>query len=554
VQYRARVPRRLLLGPLLRYVGETEATLWVETDGPCEVSALHAAAPTFCVRGRHYGLLYVKGLEPGTRYEYAVELDGERVWPDPGSAMPAPSIRTPKAGERHRVVFGSCRVAYPHESPYDLTKDESPLGREVDALRAYALRMRELPESEWPHLLLMLGDQVYADEVSPHVKEFIRSRRDTSVPPGEEVADFEEYARLYHEAWGEPVIRWLLSTVSTAMVFDDHDVHDDWNTSREWVEEMRAQPWWNERIAGAFMSYWLYQHLGNLSPREHDGDELLQRARRVPDVGDHLHEFALRADRTTDGSRWTFCRDVARTRVVVVDSRAGRVLEDGDRRMVDDDEWAYVVDRARGDFNHLLLASSLPFLLPRPTHDLEAWNERVCDGAWGRPFAGLGERVRQGLDLEHWAAFDRSLEAVERLLREVGSGEHGDPPATIAMLSGDVHYAYLAEVGFPREAGVRSAVYQITCSPFRNPLDSHERAAVRLSCSRAGGVLGRALARSAGARRPGIGWRLSHGPAFDNQVATFEWEGVHAELTIERAVPGQRDEPRLETTFRQTLA
>ena len=38
---------------------------------------------------------------------------------------------------------------------------------------------------------------------------------------GEEVADFEEYTRPYWESWGDPVIRWLFSTVSIAMVFDD---------------------------------------------------------------------------------------------------------------------------------------------------------------------------------------------------------------------------------------------------------------------------------------------------------------------------------------------
>ena len=50
------------------------------------------------------------------------------------------------------------------------------------------------------------------------------------------------------------------------MVWDDHEVHDDWNTSASWVAEMRRKPWWEERIAGAIATYWLYQHLGNLSP------------------------------------------------------------------------------------------------------------------------------------------------------------------------------------------------------------------------------------------------------------------------------------------------
>ena len=67
-------------------------------------------------------------------------------------------------------------------------------------------------EAEWPDALLLLGDQVYADEVSPATLEFIEPPRHDR-PPGEEVADFEEYTRLYRESWSDPDIRWLLSTV-----------------------------------------------------------------------------------------------------------------------------------------------------------------------------------------------------------------------------------------------------------------------------------------------------------------------------------------------------
>ena len=64
------------------------------------------------------------------------------------------------------------------------------------------------------------------------------------------------------------------------MIFDDHDVHDDWNISWSWVEEMRAKPWWDARITGAFMAYWIYQHLGNLSPPEL-AEETTARARQA---------------------------------------------------------------------------------------------------------------------------------------------------------------------------------------------------------------------------------------------------------------------------------
>ena len=78
----------LMLGPLLRYVGETEATIWVETDRPCEVEILGHQARTFEVSGHHYGLVVVDGLRPGSRHEYQVALDGVVRWPEPESPCP----------------------------------------------------------------------------------------------------------------------------------------------------------------------------------------------------------------------------------------------------------------------------------------------------------------------------------------------------------------------------------------------------------------------------------------------------------------------------------
>ena len=34
---------------------------------------------------------------------------------------------------------------------------------------------------------------------------------------------------------------------------------------------MTAQPWWRDRVIGAFASYFVYQHLGNLAPDELGG-------------------------------------------------------------------------------------------------------------------------------------------------------------------------------------------------------------------------------------------------------------------------------------------
>jgi hypothetical protein len=491
----------LVLGPLLRYVGETEAVIWVETDAPCEVEVLGAREPTFCVCDHHYALVCCGGLEPGSWHEYEVLLDGERAWPlDDG--FPSSQFRTyPKDGTL-QIVFGSCRVAAPHEPPYTLSKDEDERGREIDALRTMALRMRDQPRDDRPDVLLMLGDQVYADEVSPATRAFIETKRHPSEPPGERVLDFEDYTQLYLESWSDPAIRWLMSVVSTAMIFDDHDVHDDWNISEAWLEEMRKHEWWNEHIKGALASYWVYQHLGNLAPEAHQEDALLKKVKEA-----------------------------------------------------DDAEWDWVHEHATGDFDHLLVATSLPWLLGRGMHYVEAWNEAVAGGAWGPVAARAAEGMRQSVDLEHWAAFQESFSRIVELFRAVGSGERGTPPASIVALSGDVHHAYLFEVGYPRGTALESNVWQAVCSPYRNPLGKSERQTIRIGMSRGFEVFARALARLAGVRDPGIGWRLKgDGPWFDNQVATLEIEGRDILMRLEKAVPVNEHEARLECVLEQPLA
>jgi hypothetical protein len=349
----------LVLGPALRYAGETEALIWVETDAPCTVAVLGCESGTFCVEGHHYALVQCQGLEPGKVTPYEVHLDGEPVWPLPDSPYPPSVVRTHDPAQPTRIVFGSCRVCAPHEPPHSQRKDEHPDGREVDALRALAHRMQDQEPAEWPEALILLGDQVYADEVSPGVRDFIRSRRDPEVPPGETVADFEEYTRLYWESWDEPYMRWLLSTVPSSMIFDDHDVHDDWNTSKTWVTDIRAQGWWDDRIVGGLMSYWVYQHLGNLSPRELDEYDVYARVREAEDAGELLSDYVFKADREVEGTRWSFCRDIGPARLVMVDSRAGRVLDPGKRSMVDEEEWEWIEEQARGDCKHLLIGTSL---------------------------------------------------------------------------------------------------------------------------------------------------------------------------------------------------
>jgi len=405
---------------------------------------------------------------------------------------------------------------------------------------------------------VLLGDQVYADEVSPETREFIRSRRDPSEPPGESIADFEEYTRLYRESWTEPYVRWLLATVPTAMIFDDHDVHDDWNSSRVWRQEMQATPWWQERITGALASYWVYQHLGNLSPDELEADATYAKVRAAEgeDVAPILRPFAQAADREADGAkgyRWSHWRDLGRTRLVVLDSRCGRILDGAARSMLADAELAWVEERLAGDYDHLLIGTSVPWLLSPAMYTIEAWNERMADRTGPRR-ARLGEKLRVGMDLEHWPAFHRSFERLARIVDDVAAGRRGSgrPPATVCVLSGDVHHSYVARAEFPadgadRAAGdggpPRSRVYQLTCSPVHNWVPTVLNLAFRASWNGAVEHAVRVLLSNvARVPKPPLSWRRTDRIVFGNAIATLVLEGRAARVVIESS-RDDADEP-----------
>lgn len=545
----------LVLGPMMRYVDETSASIWVETRTDSRVTVRAGGssweARTFAVHGHHYALVEADGIEPGSVLPYTLEINGTQCWPEAASEYPPPVIATLKPGKPLRMAYGSCRTSVPHDSAGNRTHG-------VDSLRAYALAMAAGGGLAWPDLVAFLGDQVYADLTSEQMQEFIRSRRDIDAPPGEELKDYEEYAHLYHLAWSDPANRWLLSTLPSAMIFDDHDIRDDWNSSLSWKQEMEATSWWHERIVAGLGSYWVYQHLGNLSPKERAEDALWQRIalhrndEPEIDLSTELDSFADRADRDPESYRWSFCRDFGDTRLIVVDSRAARNLKPENRGLLDAEEMAWLDTRMRGGFRHVLVATSLPFLLPMGLHHVESWDEAVSEGAWGKHVSQVGEKLRRALDLEHWGAFQKSFHAVAVMAAEVADGMRGPAPETVTFLSGDVHFSYVAEV--ERSSGSR--IMQAVCSPIRNPLPRLMRSFGAVLSYGFAAPIGALVARSARVPDPPFAWKRVKGPWFDNNLASLEVTPEGLKLWWQTGVVHHGDNlhPRLENVASLTVA
>ncbi|QCW77507.1 alkaline phosphatase family protein [Streptomyces sp. S6] len=557
----------LRLGPLLRYVDHesgSTATVWAEASRPCTVEVRCAdgasgASPTFAVAGAPLRPLGGRGgLTPGTTTAYGTDREPARLAAE-DSSLPPSTITTRRwrarqpgrTGRGGRGGPGASGPAPPSASrsapaagprPAD---GHDPAG--PDALVTLAARLAADPAAERPDVLLLLGDQVYADETSGATRRRLAARRDLREPPGAEVADYEEYTCLYDESWRDPEVRWLLSTVPSCMIFDDHDVIDDWNTSAAWQEQIRATPWWHERIVSGLMSYWVYQHLGNLSPAELAADPLYATVRAVPDGTEALRRSAAGADADPARTRWSYQRIFGRVQLLMVDTRAARVLPEGRRAMLDDGEAAWLREKVLADpsaYDHILIGSSLPWLLPPLAHDAETWNAALCGGSRGGRWARFGEKVRRAADLEHWAAFPDSFDRFTELLRRAGSGP--EAPATVCVLSGDVHHAYIAEPRWPDTApggAPESRVLQLTCSPLHNSVPRSIRWAFRFGWSGVGRSIGRLLIRHGRTEPSPVSWSRTGGPWFGNQLMTLTLRGRNSALTLVQA----------KSTFRNNL-
>jgi len=201
---------------------------------------------------------------------------------------------------------------------------------------------------------------------------------------------------------------------------------------------------------------------------------------------------------------------------------------------------------------HVLVGSSLPWLMPPAIHDLEGWNAALVSRFQGRRIGRWSEKIRQAGDLEHWAAFRDSFDRLGAALEALGRGEHGQPPSSLLILSGDVHHAYVAEV--VRPAGITSRIYQLTCSPVHNKVPHPMAQTFKVGWSKPAIALTAALRRLARVPRTRLGWRKRSGPFFGNELAVLTLDGPRAELRFERAENGADGKPRLRTVFTGRLS
>jgi hypothetical protein len=186
----------LKTGPLSGGVSGVGVHLWARVDRPCALSFEHrlagsawpgtiTAAVTVDAAGDLTGAVTVAGLAPATAYEYRTLLDGLPAAGGEGSFS-----TLPVAGSPTPITFASGADLWFGRDPYDL----------FDRVVA-----------RHPDFMLLIGDQVYADEP-------------TVIPDTPKA-----YGRKYRENWAEPHLAAAGREMPFFLMWDDHEIGNDWD-------------------------------------------------------------------------------------------------------------------------------------------------------------------------------------------------------------------------------------------------------------------------------------------------------------------------------------
>ena len=169
----------------------------------------------------------------------------------------------------------------------------------------------------------------------------------------------------------------------------------------------------------------MYQHLGNLPPDELAADPDYRNVLAARgDTWPLLSKLADRADAEVDGSkgvRFSFRWDLGTSRFIMIDSRNGRILDDGRHLMLGDREFGWVEQQmADCAVDHLVIGTSLPWLLPHALGDVQAEEPGplAVAGQWaylrGHREAQPHRVPRRGIRV---LADDQDSHLIERLLK-----------------------------------------------------------------------------------------------------------------------------------------
>ena len=307
-------------------------------------------------------------------------------------------FRVPEASHPPRMGYGSCNgfadPATMRKVPVKNALWKAPKG-------AKHRGVLDAPPAERLHLLLMGGDQIYADQIwacVPNLQGFQDLDQDKQVKKKcneateKQIAKF--YIELYEARWMQDDVRRAFATIPSIMMWDDHDIFDGWGS---YDEDLLDSPIFTAIFRQAAHHFDMFQR--HSMPGEKAESALGHNARTaLYDLGGQVS-------------------------ILVLDMRTERRIT----RVMSDETWKNLGDclRALGEEEspkHLLVMSSIPVVHP----DM-SWLEG--------PLGWFGSELEDDLR-DHWNSHAHKGERLRLVHRLFALSDKG---VRITFLSGDVH-------------------------------------------------------------------------------------------------------------------
>lgn len=277
---------------------------------------------------------------------------------------------------------------------------------------------------------------------------------ETEMPPlpADKVERYQlERQRL--EAFREslPGAARVFAHLPTLMIFDDHDITDDWNLSAQWEQTAYGHPFSKRIIGNALLAYLLCQGWGNDPDAFTALLEKIQALTASAQADNHFDSPALDdlIDELLAFNHWQYTLPTTPA-LLILDTRTRRWRSEVNlKRPSGLLDW-----EALSELQHELLDHPSAIIVsPAPVFGVKLIE------AVQKVFSWFGHPLL--VDAENWMAHRGAAQVILNIFR------HSRTPGSYVILSGDVHYSFVYEVLIRhRKQGPR--IWQITSSGVKN--------------------------------------------------------------------------------------
>jgi len=265
--------------------------------------------------------------------------------------------------------------------------------------------------------------------------------------PSPYLDQYQQEKRVIQDfAAGLPQVQRALAHLPTYMIFDDHDVTDDWNLTRGWEEAAYSHPFSRRILGNALIGYWVCQGWGN-DPAAFNEQVNTAVAACFNKPGGEYQDALI--DILLNWDTWHYSL-ATNPKVVVLDTRTHRWRSETSPTQPSGlMDWEALTSLQQELMNEpaVILVSPAPIFGVKLIEAIQ------------RMFTFFGQALM--VDAENWMAHPGAANVILNIFM------HPKTPQRFVILSGDVHYsfAYDVDIRFRKDS---PQIWQITSSGLKN--------------------------------------------------------------------------------------